>query len=244
MLFDLINPGLSALELPVALGGTSNHFRIESLIDAGGWDPWNVAEDADLGIRLARYGCKVGSLQSDTSEEAPHELGNWFRQRVRWQKGWIQTLIVHSRDPSAFVRDLGPLRAAAAAVLIFGSVASALFWPAFAFDTLRRAFTAGAGDMSAEREAADVITYSLALAGIWTMAVPAAVAARQRRFEGTAMSLALMPAYYILVSAAAWAAIFDVIARPHYWAKTAHGRTRRRSAAPRLAPRPPPALAD
>src|SRR5271165_7076977 len=117
VLFDLINPGLSALELPVALGGTSNHFRIESLIDAGGWDPWNVAEDADLGIRLARYGYKVGSLHSDTSEEAPHELGNWFRQRVRWQKGWIQTLIVHSRHPRDFERDLGPQRTLAAATL-------------------------------------------------------------------------------------------------------------------------------
>ena len=90
VLFDLINPGLSALDLPIALGGTSNHFRVESLVGVGGWDEWNVAEDADLGVRLARYGYKVGSLQSDTSEEAPHELGNWFGQRVRWQKGWIR----------------------------------------------------------------------------------------------------------------------------------------------------------
>jgi hypothetical protein len=90
VLFDLINPGLSALDLPIALGGTSNHFRVESLIAVGGWDEWNVAEDADLGVRLARYGYKVGSLLSDTSEEAPHELSNWFGQRVRWQKGWIR----------------------------------------------------------------------------------------------------------------------------------------------------------
>jgi hypothetical protein len=101
-LFDFINPGLCALDLPIALGGSSNHFRVRSLVDIGAWDEWNVTEDADLGIRLARFGYKVRALDSDTSEEAPHELGNWFRQRVRWQKGWMQTLIVHSRRPSFF----------------------------------------------------------------------------------------------------------------------------------------------
>src|SRR5205823_10719065 len=83
VLFDLINPGLCALDLPIALGGTSNHFRVASLVAVGGWDEWELAEDADLGIRLARSGCRVGSLNSDTSEEAPYELVNWFRQRVR-----------------------------------------------------------------------------------------------------------------------------------------------------------------
>ena len=61
VLFDLINPGLCALDLPIALGGTSNHFRVAGLIAMGGWDEWNVAEDADLGIRLARFGCRIGA---------------------------------------------------------------------------------------------------------------------------------------------------------------------------------------
>jgi len=234
VLFDLINPGLSALDLPVALGGTSNHFRVDSLIAVGGWDEWNVAEDADLGVRLARYGYKVGSLQSDTSEEAPHELGNWFGQRVRWQKGWIQTFIVHSRKPVAFVSDLGARRAAAAAILIFGSVMSALFWPAFALDTLWRAVSARSGELSAAREATDVFVYILALAGIWAIVIPAMVAARQRRFAFSMKSLALLPVYYVLVSAAAWTAIVDLVLRPHYWAKTAHGRSPRAVVAPGL----------
>ncbi len=232
VLFDLINPGLSALDLPIALGGTSNHFRLDSLIGAGGWDEWNVAEDADLGVRLARYGYKVGSLQSDTSEEAPHELANWFGQRVRWQKGWIQTFVVHSRKPLMFVSDLGTRRAAAAAVLIFGSVMSALFWPAFAIDTLWRAFSAGSGELSAAREATDVFVYILALAGVWAIVIPAMVAARQRRFGFSAKALALLPVYYVLVSAAAWWAIVDLVFRPHYWAKTAHGRSPRAVVAP------------
>ncbi len=201
------------------------HFRLRSLQAVGGWDEWNVAEDADLGVRLARFGYTVASLDSDTSEEAPHELGNWFWQRVRWQKGWMQTAIVHSREPARFVRDLGAPRAAAAAVLILGSVVSALLWPAFAFDTIRRAIAAAGGVASGWREAIDVFTYILALAGVWAIVVPAAVAAKQRGFPLTARAVLLMPAYYLLLTAAAWTAVFDLAARPHHWAKTAHGRT-------------------
>lgn len=234
-LFDLINPGLCALELPIALGGTSNHFRVASLVAVGGWDEWNVAEDADLGIRLARYGYRVGRLKSDTSEEAPHEFGNWFRQRVRWQKGWMQTSIVHSREPLRLLASLGKLKALSATILVFGSVLSALFWPAFALDTLLRAFEAGRGDASAWREATDVFVYILALAGIWSMAVPVIVAAKLRRLHLTAKDLALAPVYYLLVSLAAWTAILDLAMRPHYWSKTEHGRARFR--APSTTPR-------
>ena len=102
VLFDVVNPGLCALNLPIPLGGSSNHFRLRSLVGVGAWDEWNVTEDADLGVRLARFGYRVKALDSDTWEEAPYEFGNWFRQRVRWQKGWMQTLIVHSRRPLFF----------------------------------------------------------------------------------------------------------------------------------------------
>ncbi len=236
VLFDLINPGLCALDLPIALGGTSNHFRVSSLTAVGGWDEWNVAEDADLGIRLARFGYRIGSLNSDTSEEAPHEFLNWFRQRVRWQKGWMQTCIVHGREPIRFLTALGRLRAACATALILGAVLSALFWPAFAIDTLIRALEAR-HDAPAWREATDVFTYILALAGVWALTVPAVVAAKLRRLDLTAKDLALAPLYYLLVSLAAWTAIVDMAVRPHHWAKTEHGRTRRHARPPAFAPR-------
>jgi glycosyltransferase XagB len=223
VLFDLINPGLCALGLPIALGGTSNHFRVPALVDVGGWDEWNVTEDADLGVRLARYGYKVGALDSDTSEEAPNELKNWFRQRVRWQKGWMQTCIVHSRNPVQFVRDLGAVRAFVATILIFGTVVSALLWPVFAANTLWRAF--GPVELTRWREASDVFVYLLSVAGFWSILIPMIVAARQRRLRLAAGAVALLPLYYGLVTLAAWTAIVDLIVRPHFWAKTEHGRT-------------------
>ena len=229
ILFDVINPGLCALNLPIPLGGSSNHFRVRSLIGVGAWDEWNVTEDADLGIRLSRFGYRVKALDSDTWEEAPYEFGNWFRQRVRWQKGWMQTLIVHSRRPIFFWRDLGSKRALAATTLIVGAIFGCLFWPVFAVGTIWRALTTGQGTLSPWREMSDVFTYILALSGVWTILLPAVIAAKFRCLKVTTSVLALLPLYYILVSAATWAAMLDLILWPHYWAKTAHGRSRQGS---------------
>ena len=226
VLFDVINPGLCSLNLPIPLGGTSNHFRVRSLVAVGAWDEWNVTEDADLGVRLSRFGYRVKALNSDTSEEAPFEVVNWFRQRVRWQKGWMQTLIVHSRRPIFFWRDLGPRRAVAAATLIVGAIFGCMFWPVFAVGTIWRALTAGHGALTPWREMIDVFTYILALSGVWTVLLPALVAARFRRLKVTASTLVVLLVYYLLVSAATWAAMIDLVLRPHYWAKTAHGRSR------------------
>ncbi len=188
-----------------------------------------MTEDADLGIRLVRYGYKVGTLDSDTTEEAPHEFKNWLAQRVRWQKGWMQTCIVHSRKPSLFVRDLGVSRAVAATILMFGAVVGALLWPVFTASVIWRAFEAGGGPLSGWREAADVLVYLLACAGVWGVIVPAIVAARQRRLKVGAATFALLPIYYGLISLAAWSAIVDLIVRPHFWAKTEHGRAGRKA---------------
>jgi cellulose synthase/poly-beta-1,6-N-acetylglucosamine synthase-like glycosyltransferase len=87
--FDLFLPALARLRLPLPLGGTSNHFRMDALREVGGWDPFNVTEDADLGIRLARFGFRSGVIESATWEEAPVTLRQWLPQRTRWFKGWM-----------------------------------------------------------------------------------------------------------------------------------------------------------
>ncbi len=100
-LFDCLPPALERLRLPVPLGGTSNHFPRARLDEVGAWDPFNVTEDADLGIRLARNGWQVGVLNSTTWEEAPSTFRSWLSQRTRWLKGWMQTYLVHAREPLA-----------------------------------------------------------------------------------------------------------------------------------------------
>ncbi len=221
-LFELVNPGLSALGLPVALGGTTNHFRLNALRRVGGWDAWNVAEDADLGVRLARFGARVGALDSETVEEAPTQLGVWFRQRMRWQKGWMQTMIVHTRQPARYFREMGFARGMAALILIGGAVATGLVGPAFVLTALWRGIIETMDETPVSR-LADVYTYILTLTGIEVVAIPALVAMRRRGLKPYGRALLGMPLYYALVSAATWAALFELIVRPFHWHKTSHG---------------------
>ena len=131
-LFDVFLPGLAAWRLPLPLGGSSNHFRTDVLREVGAWDPYNVTEDADLGMRLARFGYRIGVIDSTTYEEAPARSRPWLRQRTRWFKGWMQTWLVHMRSP----RRLAP-RARVGAVsrcsssLVGGTVLAALVHPLF-----------------------------------------------------------------------------------------------------------------
>ena len=97
-LFDGLLPALTGLGLLLPLGGTSNHFRREALECAGGWDPFNVTEDADLGVRLARFGFRSETLTLPTLEEAPMSVRVWVRQRTRWYQGWIR--------PAGYIRIL------------------------------------------------------------------------------------------------------------------------------------------
>jgi cellulose synthase/poly-beta-1,6-N-acetylglucosamine synthase-like glycosyltransferase len=105
--FDLFLPGVEIFNVPLPLGGTSNHFRTAILKDIGGWDPFNVTEDCDLGIRLYKHGYRTALLDSTTWEEANSNLWNWIRQRSRWVKGFLQTHLAHMRHPLRTVQGLG-----------------------------------------------------------------------------------------------------------------------------------------
>jgi glycosyltransferase XagB len=223
-LFDVINPGLAFLRVPVPLGGSSNHFRTSALRRVGGWDAWNVTEDADLGLRLARFDCRVATLASDTLEEAPPRIGPWFGQRRRWIKGWYQTLAVHSRNPGRVVRELGAAPAAAGLVLTLGAVLGGLlglpllayaFWEClsgrlFATPTVAE----GVGNAA---------TLLLMFVGANAILVPIVLALRGRRLRRLYRALPLLPFYYGLVTMAAWAALADLAFRPYHWSKTKHG---------------------
>jgi len=226
-LFDIINPGLAALNAPIALGGTSNHFRAEVLRRVGGWDAWNVTEDADLGLRLARFGRRVGALESDTCEEAPADFRNWFGQRRRWLKGWMQTLAVHTRAPRRLFGELGALRALAALALMLGAALGGLLGPALSAWALWR--VAGGQLLAAPtvlQGVGDALALALLLAGFLAMGIPIVLALRGRGLQRLYASLPLLPLYYALVSLAAWAALIDLAWRPYHWSKTEHGLAR------------------
>ena len=222
--FDVLLPFIAWLGIPVALGGTSNHFRIGPLRACGGWDPYNVTEDADLGIRLARFGFRVGVIDSTTYEEAPNRLGAWFHQRMRWMKGWLQTFLVHLRSPSRSLADLGPwgflgFHATVTTNLVSAAVnpfaIGILIWQATGPEFL--AGRTGLATMLASVASANLIFgYGAALAKGW-------VGIWRRPMPGLTAWLLFTPIYWALTTAALLAALFDLVIRPHFWAKTEHG---------------------
>jgi cellulose synthase/poly-beta-1,6-N-acetylglucosamine synthase-like glycosyltransferase len=227
-LFHAVKPGLAADHLPVPLGGTSNHFRTEALLAIGGWDDWNVTEDADLGIRLARAGYRVGDLVSSTAEEAPLHLKPWLRQRRRWLKGWIQTALVHSRDPRRTLADLGWFRTVCAIGAVPAPYLSALVYPVFSAIFLFRLLT---GEMLVAEGLVDAFMKGLMwvvfVSGLAASTVPAVIGARRAGARPPLALYALQPFYAVLVSLAAWLALWDFIRRPFHWWKTEHGLARR-----------------
>ncbi|WP_158813535.1 glycosyltransferase family 2 protein [Methylocapsa sp. S129] len=226
-LFDVVNPGLAVLGAPIALGGTSNHFRWQTLRHTGSWDAWNVTEDADLGLRLARFARRVATIDSDTYEEAPSNLKNWFGQRRRWLKGWLQTLAVHLRNPRRLLGQLGWMRTLAALALMLGPVLGGLLGPALLGYSLWRCLN---GELFMMRSILQVIgaalTLLLLVAGLGAILVPIMLALRRRRLLRLCLCLPLLPLYYCLVSVAAWAALVDLAWRPFHWWKTEHGLAR------------------
>ncbi len=238
-LFDAVLPALARLRLPVPLGGTSNHFPRAVLEDLGGWDAWNVTEDADLGIRIARRGGRVGVLDSTTYEEAPEHLGVWLRQRTRWIKGFMQTWLVHMRHPGRLAAELGLWGFIGFNAYLGGVILSALVHPIF---LALIAYEAATGDLLLPPDTqvgGTVLALAVfnLVAGYSSGIATAALAGSRRGMRGAMMHLALMPLYWIMISFAAYRAAGQLVTNPYLWEKTPHGP--RKAAAGRT--RGPPA---
>jgi glycosyltransferase XagB len=223
VLFDVVNPGLAGLGLPLPLGGSSNHFRTEVLREVCGWDAWNVTEDADLGLRLARFGYGVGILPSTTQEEAPAFIDAWLRQRRRWSKGWMQTFITLTRDPRRLVAELGVAPSLALALTMTGLVIAPPLWPFFTALLVHDLGARLPSPASAFELIEVVLWMSAVFFGTASIIGLALLGMRRRKLLGLWPFLALLPLYYLLTSAAAWMALYDLILRPYHWHKTEHG---------------------
>ncbi len=227
-LFDVTNVGLAALGLPLPLGGTSNHFRADVLREVGGWDAWNVTEDADLGLRLARFGYRTEVLATTTAEEAPVRLANWFRQRRRWFKGWQQTQVTLARSPAGLVAALGRRRALMTVLLLLAQVQAPLLWPVATLLLVRQLVVAGLPTPATPLDLLVATAWtSLVVAGVGLTLLTTVLGMRRRGLGRLWPWLPTLVAYKLLVSLAAWASVIDFVRRPHRWDKTEHGLTRR-----------------
>lgn len=221
--YDMLLPSLAQHRLPVPLGGTSNHFRTAALRDLGGWDPYNVTEDLDLGMWIGRRGWRVEVLDSVTWEEANSRVGNWLRQRSRWLKGYIQTYLVHMRSPLRLRRELGTRNFLAFQMLVGATPVAALINP------LLWGLTA-AYVVTGSSFIAHLFPSSVFYVGIVSMVIGNFVfiyylvtGCMLLSHHRNAKWMLLAPLYWLLMSIAAWKAVIQLMARPHYWEKTSHG---------------------
>ena len=220
--FDLLLPGLAASEAPIPLGGTSNHFKRDILLELGLWDPFNVTEDADLGIRLHKGGYKTAMIDSTTLEEANSDVGNWIRQRSRWIKGYIQTWLVHMRNPLRLLRQLGP-KAFISFQLVVGATFIFLLNPIFWVLTTLFFFTQfGFIQQLFPGFIFYAAAFQLFIGNFVFMYMNVAGSVRRGYFDLAKYAL-LSPLYWGLMSIAALKGFGQLFYRPFYWEKTVHG---------------------
>jgi hypothetical protein len=242
--FDAFLPGLAALGLPLPLGGTSNHFRTEVLREVGGWDPYNVTEDADLGMRLARFGYSAVTFDSTTYEEAPVRFTPWLRQRTRWMKGWLQTWAVHMREPRKLWHEAGARGWLTLNLMVGGNVLTALVHPLLLAGVVFHLGTLDGWSAFALPEGRLAPLHAVAIAaGYGATAIVGLIGLARRGRLADGWVLLLTPIYWLWLSCAAWRAVAQLITDPYRWEKTDHGAARRdpasRTEIPHHAPRPP-----
>jgi glycosyltransferase XagB len=213
--FREVLPLLARFNLPLPLGGTSNHFRADVLRASGGWDPFNVTEDADLGYRLARDGYRIGVIGPPTAEEAPVTFNAWLNQRTRWIKGHIQTWLVVMRNPIRSAREMGLPAFAAMHLTLSGGLIAAFVHGPLAFILLTA--------MLSPYTLLGPADFILALFGYCVAVFAALTACALSGSLSHARAALTMPFYWPLSTIAAFRALFELIIRPHHWAKTAHG---------------------
>ncbi len=215
--FEYLLRGLSLFDLPLTLGGTSNHFKVDKLREVGLWDAYNVTEDADLGIRLYLKGYKVSMIDSTTLEEAPNNLTDWIGQRARWIKGFIQTIYVFIQAKKDYTK-LGLLKIAAVYIFVGLSTYSFFFlpWlillmyldlhPVIYYLWLVNSFFS--------------ISYMYTIAYIVASNGTSPVTLRS---ISDVLVLIFWPLYFVLHTIASYRALWETISSPFKWNKTPHG---------------------
>ena len=221
--FDFLLPGLDWLKVPIPLGGTSNHFKLSALRKVGAWDPYNVTEDADLGVRLAQEGYTVGVINSTTYEEANGVLPSWIKQRSRWIKGYMQTWLVHMRHPVQLWRSIGAKGFFSFHFFIGAPPFTMLLAPILWVITLLVWFT-NTWDFGwlFPEPFGTMALFNLVIGNLFLVYFGVIAALKRKYYDLVPVGI-LLPVYWVLHSIAAYKAFWQLLVNPHYWEKTEHG---------------------
>jgi cellulose synthase/poly-beta-1,6-N-acetylglucosamine synthase-like glycosyltransferase len=221
--FDLYLPGLDHVNAPIPLGGTSNHFDVQRLRELLGWDPFNVTEDCDLGVRIAKRKFGTKMINSTTWEEACSRLGFWVRQRSRWTKGYVQTYLVHCRHPLRLARNLGFSKSTAFHLIVGGTPLCLLINPIYWAMTV--AWFLFRSEYIGQLFPFPIILWGLVclFLGNFAFVYASALATYRRGYYDLVKHSLLTPFYWVIMSLGAWKGFLQLIYKPSYWEKTMHG---------------------
>ncbi|MDA8586493.1 glycosyltransferase [Rhodobacteraceae bacterium] len=228
--FDLMLPGLEKLGIPIPLGGTSNHFRLDVLKELHAWDPFNVTEDADLGIRLTQKGYRVGVIESTTFEEANVSIPNWIRQRSRWVKGYMQTFLVHTRRPIHLYQTIGPAGVLGFVAFIGGTFLTGLLNPISWSVTLIWLMVGSDAILAYFPPIILYLSLANLLLGNGLLTYLTMIAPVRRRWSDLAPWGLTVIGYWVLMTIASYKALSQLIFNPFYWEKTQHGLSKHTAA--------------
>ncbi|MGR3291367.1 MAG: glycosyltransferase family 2 protein [Paracoccaceae bacterium] len=222
--FRVLLPGLERLGFVIPLGGTTVFFPRAPLEEIGGWDAHNVTEDADIGIRLARAGYRTELIAALTEEEANCRLWPWIRQRSRWLKGYAITWTVHMRNPRKLLADLGLRRFLGFQLLFLGSLSqfllAPLLWTFWALPLgLPHPLSTSLSPtvlylMTVIFFASEIVTLAV---GIFALA--------PSRHRGLWIWVPTLHLYFSLATIAGYKGLWELLSKPFYWDKTAHGQS-------------------
>ena len=220
--FRLILPGIARLGLAVPLGGTTLFLRRDLLERVGGWDAYNVTEDADLGIRLARHGFRTEMIATTTEEEANCRPLAWVKQRSRWIKGYLMTWAVHMRQPRLLYRQLGPRAFLGFQIMFIGTSLQFLLAPLLLSLLIVPLGLHHPLYDAMPRPAMLLMTVTFVICEGVNLAI-GVVGLTRTRHRLSLWWVATMSVYFSLACLAAYKAVFEIATKPFFWDKTRHG---------------------
>ncbi|MEM6306424.1 MAG: glycosyltransferase family 2 protein [Pseudomonadota bacterium] len=220
--FRIVLPGLQKMGFPLPLGGTTLFFRRTALETLGAWDAHNVTEDADLGVRLARYGYRTEMIPTTTQEEANCHAWPWVKQRSRWLKGYMVTWAVHMRAPLRLWNDLGPWQFFGVQLLFAGGIFTFLFAPVLW--SLWFMLLGLPHPLNGALPAWGYWAYGglLFLSELINIAA-GVVATRSPHHKHLSKWVPSLHFYFPLATVASYKALWELMYNPFYWDKTTHG---------------------
>lgn len=208
--FNCFLPAFLKCGMWIPLGGTSNHFKTKELLKIGGWDAYNVTEDAELGIRIAKNGYKTDIIYSYTLEESTITIKDFILQRSRWLKGFLITFLINILDFKStlkldFLNILQIIFSLGMAFFGFFSIPLIIFFSFF---------------ITPNELLISLYSTNL-ICGILYLMICYIVGLREK-FTNYNKAFYFLPLYFALHICASIVAFWDFFKSPFHWRKTRH----------------------